>query len=233
MPGQLHRGRADRPRGSIDQQPLALPNLQPTHEERGDETAVGQGGGFLVREVGRSKCERRTRRPAHLLGVCTGAETVHSENLVTWLEGGYLAADRLDLAGRDHADNPLPRRPDAERRSHEEPVDAAQLEASHDAVAGCDRGRDKPDAHFLVPGTRVGHSPDLEHLGRPVGRANGGSHSLSSARSLMAVMNLVTSTVLPKARPRVPLSPQLTPFFTSAPTPSPSAAGHLVTANPF
>ena len=24
-------------------------------------------------------------------------------------------------------------------------------------------GRDKPDAHFLVPGTRVGHSPDLEH----------------------------------------------------------------------
>src|SRR3989442_14912489 len=105
--------------------------------------------------MGRSESERRAR-PAHLLGVCTGAETVHSEHLVAWLEGGYVAADRLDLTGRDHADDPLPRRPDAERRSQEEPVDAAQLEASHDAVAGCDRGREEPDAHFLVPGTRVG-----------------------------------------------------------------------------
>jgi hypothetical protein len=48
-------------------------------------------------------------------------------DLVTWLEGGYVAADRLDFAGRDHADSPLPRRPDAERRSHEEPVDAAAI----------------------------------------------------------------------------------------------------------
>jgi len=85
----------------------------------------------------------------------------------------------------------VPRRPEAERRTHEEPVDAAQLEASHDAVARCDRGRDKPDAHFLVPGTRIGHSPDLKHLGGPVRRANGGSHALSLARSPMAVMNSV------------------------------------------
>src|SRR5437764_7398179 len=87
----------------------------------------------------------------------------------------------------------VPRRPEAERRTHEEPVDAAQLETSHDAVAGCDRGRDKPDAHFLVPRTRVGHGPDLEHLGWPVRRANGGSHLGSPARSSIAVTSM-TST---------------------------------------
>src|SRR5579859_243939 len=146
------------------------------HEERGDQPSVRQRGGFLIREVGRSNCERRTRRPAHLLCVGAGAKTVHSEDLVTWLEGGYLAADRLDLAGRDHADDPPPRRLDAERRSQEEAVDAAHLEASHDAVAGCDGGRDEPDAHFLAPGVRLGHSPDLEYLRRPVRSANGGLH---------------------------------------------------------
>src|SRR5205823_13618259 len=85
----------------------------------------------------------------------------------------------------------VPRRPEAERRTHEEPVDAAQLEASHDAVARCDRGRDKPDAHFLVPGTRIGHSPDLKHLGGPVRCANVGSYDLSLARSAMGVMKSV------------------------------------------
>ena len=49
---------------------------------------------------------------------------LHSEDPVN-----CLAADRLDLAGRDHADNPFPRRPDAERDPHEGAVDAAQLEA--------------------------------------------------------------------------------------------------------
>src|SRR5207302_6333599 len=104
---------------------------------------------------------------------------------------------------------PLPRRPEAERRSHEEPVDAAQLETSHDAVAGCDRGRDKPDAHFLVPGTRIGHSPDLENLGRPVRRANGGSHALSPARSPIAIMNSVTSRMDPSVELSAHAPPQL------------------------
>src|SRR5439155_19676878 len=164
-----------------------------TYQLPGAPTALGTGRGFLVGEFGRSECKRRARGPAHLLGVCAGAETFHSEHLLTWFEGGYFAADRLDLAGGDQADDRLPRRPDAERCSQHEPVDAAQLEASHDAVARCDRGRDKPDAHFLVSGTRVGHSPDLEHLGRPVRRANGGSHPPSPARSPTAVMSSVTS----------------------------------------
>ena len=33
----------------------------------------------------------------------------------------------------------------------------------------------------VIFSTRFGHSPDLEHLGRPVRRANGGFHALSPA----------------------------------------------------
>ena len=57
----------------------------------------------------------------------------------------------------------------------------------------------KSRMHTSFPGRRVGHSPDLEHLGRPIRRAKGGSHRVSPARS--------SSAATKPSRVTVPLCP--------------------------
>ena len=94
--GQLHRGRADGPRGTVDEDPSPLPMISISQTCQGGDRTIADRCRLFEGHVGRLVCQRAAFPDTDVLSMCARPK---AEDLVTDRELGDRCADCLDLAG--------------------------------------------------------------------------------------------------------------------------------------
>ena len=110
MLGELHRGRADRPGGAVDEHALPVQRARLPQARQRQARAVADRGRLLEAHARRHVRDRTALADADELGVGAGARD--AEDAVADRELRDGGADRFDLAGELDAEDPL-------LRSHE------------------------------------------------------------------------------------------------------------------
>jgi hypothetical protein len=180
MPPALHGGRAHRPGRPEDEDPLSRSNVGLAQEVRSEEATVGNGRGFFVREVDRSRRQESVLRPAHVLCVRPEAVSIEAEYPVTHLERPDVRSDRVHFPGEHHAEYRLPRRVPAQCDPGHDPVSGTQPQPPNVAVARRHGSSPNPYPHLVLPGRRSRELLEPENLRRTVARTDDRSHVDSS-----------------------------------------------------
>jgi hypothetical protein len=123
-------------------------------------------------QVGRDRGDRPVLRHGQVFGVCPEAVLAEAEHPLAGLEGGDVAADRLDPAGELASED----RRLGLREAAEEPNDP-RVGCAGAAVRSIHRRRVHPDEHLVRRGGRPLDVHDPNDVGRSVPRVHGGLHA--------------------------------------------------------
>jgi hypothetical protein len=172
----LHRGRAHRARGAVNEHALALAQAGARQVVERRRAAEAERRGLLVGQVLRLGRHRIVFGHAAVLGMAAHAGAGEREHRIARLEARDARAHRVYLARQLGAEHRTARAGEPERRPRQRAEAARQPERSHAHVARTDGGGAHPDQQLV--GLRHGHRPlgPLQQLGSAIGGADHGLH---------------------------------------------------------